>query len=292
MKMMKWLVVIVSFLFLTGWGKSDLQEGKDYFRAGESAKAIESFTKAIKSNPKEQEAYFFRAATYSAMGRFDEAIDDYTKTIELNPQHAEAYWSRGYCYANKRMDDKAIADYTESLRLGTKMKALVYELRAGAYFRKSMLDEAEEDLKSVLQFNPTDQKILNGLEDIRKAKADPAFDPHALKFRPIAEQPQYGETPLTAEVQKINDKFIQEVTQAYGSKERALEEALKWAWKLYEQGDYSTSMKRFNQAWLLDKNNTEIFHGYSLILQKWGYASEAQKWEQKAEDSSYQAQPK
>ena len=288
MKIIKWFFVIISFFIFIGWGKSDLQEGKDYFRAGQAAKAIDSFTKAIQLNPKEQEAYFFRGATFSAIGQFDPAIEDYMKVIQLNPQHEEAYWSRGYCYQNKRMDDKAITDYTESLRLGTKMKALVYELRAGAYYRKSMLREAEEDLKFVLQLKPGDQKALKGLEDIRKAKSDPSFDPQALKFRPIDEQPQYGEAPLTAEVQKANDQFVQEVIQAYKSKELALEGGLKWAWKLYEQADYSTSMKRFNEAWLLDRNNPEVFYGYSLILRSWGYNNEADKWEKKAKDSGYQ----
>ncbi|MCX5667273.1 MAG: tetratricopeptide repeat protein [Candidatus Omnitrophica bacterium] len=121
MRIMKLFVVFAGLLILAGWGKSDLQQGKDYFRAQQADKAIDSFTKAIQSNPKEQEAYFFRGATFSAIGRFDQAIDDYSKVIELNPQHEEAYWSRGYCYQNKRMDDKAIADYTESLRLGTRM---------------------------------------------------------------------------------------------------------------------------------------------------------------------------
>lgn len=292
MRIMKLVVVFASLFILTGWGKSDLQQGKDYFRAQQADKAIDSFTKAIQSNPKEQEAYFFRGATFSAIGRFDQAIDDYSKVIELNPQHEKAYWSRGYCYQNKRMDDKAIADYTESLRLGTKMKSLVYELRAGAFFRKSMLDEAEKDLRSVLELKPGDQKTLSALEDVRKAKADPTFDPHALKFRPIDEQPQYGDAPLNSAAQKANDQFVFEVINGYKTKELAIAGTLKWAWDLYKKGDYTMSMRRFNEVWLLDKNNPEVFHGYSLILRAWGYVGEADKWERKAKDGGYQAPSK
>ena len=278
----KALIVMLGVFILMGCGKNDLQEGKAYFRTRQTDKAIDSFTKAIHSNPQEQEAYFFRGATFSARGQFDQALGDYSKVLELNAQHADAYWSRGYCYQNKKLDDKAIADYTKSLSLGTKMEPLVYELRAGAYFRKAMLNEAEKDLRSALRFKPRDPKILRGLEDIKKAKADPSFGPHALKFRPLEEQPQDGEAPLSPAVKSANDQFLEEVTREFGTKERAFEDVLKRARTLYGQGDYSTSMKRLNQAWLLDGDNPDVFRGYSLVLRAWGYNNEADKWGQKA----------
>ena len=108
----------------------------------------------------------------------------------------------------------------------------------------------------------------------------------------IAEQPQYGEAPLSEEVQKANDQFVSEVIKGYKTKELAIDGTLKWAWDLYKKGNYATAMRRFNEVWLLDKNNSEVFHGYSLILRAWGYVSEADKWEQKAKDGGYQAQQK
>ena len=185
------------------------------------------------------------------------------------------------------MDEKAIADYTKSLELGTKTETLVYQLRGGAYYRQGMFEEAEADIRKVLQSNPGDQKAIAALEEIKTAKKDPDFTPNALKFRHIAEQPQYGGVAPTAAMKEANDKYIQTVTQSYGTKERAHEEALKLAWKIYDQGDYGTAMRRFNQAWLLDENNPEVFYGYSLILRKWGYNKEADKWKQKVKDGGY-----
>ncbi|MCX5667274.1 MAG: hypothetical protein NTY34_03055 [Candidatus Omnitrophica bacterium] len=98
--------------------------------------------------------------------------------------------------------------------------------------------------------------------------------------------------PLNPAAQKANDQFVLEVIKGYKTKELAIEGTLKWAWDLYKKGDYVMSMRRFNEVWLLDKNNSEAFHGYSLILRAWGYAGEADKWEQKAKDAGYQAQPK
>ena len=244
MKIIKGLIIIVSVLFLTGWGKTDLQEGKDYFRAQQADKAIESFTKAIQANPKEQEAYFFRGATYSAIGQFSQAVEDYTKTIELNSQHGEAYWSRGYCYANMRMDDKAIADYMMSLKLGTKMEALVYELRAGAYYRKGMINEAEADLESVLRLKPGDQKAIAGLEDIKKAKADPNFKPPSVETNSANEQQwneesarkeAFKDLKLTVDIEKYpsfdpdfieNQKALKENKQKVGDRYVTMEPSI------------------------------------------------------------------
>lgn len=298
MKTIKWLIIVAGFLFLTGFGKSDLQQGKDHFLACRSAadsneaftlynKAIESFTRAIHSNPKEEEAYFFRGASYLNLGQFDPALGDFTKVIEINPKNGEAYWNRGYCYANKRMDDKAIADYTMSIGLKPKMEALAYELRAGAYARKKMWDEAEADLKWVLVLKPGDQKTLKALEDIKTLKNDTTFDPHSLKNRPLNEQPAYGEIPRPPEMKAADDRFIMQMLTIYKTRETALENTLKEARKLFDSGDYSTSMKRFNQAWLIDNNSPEACHGFALILKAWGYNTEAEIWEKRAFEGGY-----
>ena len=78
MKISKFFVVGIICLILVGWTNSDLKNGKEAFQKHEFNKAIELFTKVIKSNSKEQEAYFFRGATFSAAGKFNEAIEDYT----------------------------------------------------------------------------------------------------------------------------------------------------------------------------------------------------------------------
>lgn len=273
----------ISCLLIAGCNASGLQKGKELVAKRAYSSAIEVLTNVIRDNPQNAEAHFFRGASYSAIKEWDKAIEDYSIAIELDPHYVEAYWSRGYCYANKRMDEKAIDDYTQSLALGTQFSARVYSLRAGAYFRSSMLDKAEQDLLSVLQLKPGDEEATQGLEDIRKAKLDPTFTPSALRYRSIAEQPQYGEALLDPEVTRANDQFIREIIQANGTKEKALQETLTIAWSSYNRGDYVTAMKRFNQAWLLGKDNAEIFRGYSLILQKWGYETEARVWQQKAE---------
>lgn len=42
--------------------------------------------------------------------------------------------------------------------------------------------------------------------------------------------------------------------------------AAELGWKCYNNGDYATAIKRFNQAWMFDRNNPEAFWGFGLIM--------------------------
>lgn len=286
MKKMRWLALAAVVLVSTGAADKELQEGIQAQQAGQHEKAIAVFTRAIKRNPKNVQAYFYRGVVLSGASQFDEGIKDYSKAIELKPDHKEAYWSRGYSYANAKKYDQAIADYTKALELGAN-EALVRGLRAVVYYRTRRYDEAETDLKRVLELEPADAKAKEGLQRVKSAKADPNFDPDALKTLPGNLQPAYGGGSMTKEERKVHDQFIDTVIKAYGTEEKAGEETLKRAWSYYNQGDYATAMKRFNQAWLLDKDNPEIFYGFSQVLKAWGYENEAAEWGKKAAAAGY-----
>jgi lipoprotein NlpI len=64
-------------------------------RHGDSTKAVELATKAINSNPKLVEPYFFRGRLYGKLHSRKEAIADFDKVIELAPSLAQAYQQRG-----------------------------------------------------------------------------------------------------------------------------------------------------------------------------------------------------
>jgi len=44
------------------------------------------------------------------------------------------------------------------------------------------------------------------------------------------------------------------------------ENAAQLGWKYYYSGDYPTAIKRFNQAWMFNRNNPEAFWGFGLIM--------------------------
>lgn len=44
------------------------------------------------------------------------------------------------------------------------------------------------------------------------------------------------------------------------------EEVATLGWKYYHSGDIDTAIKRFNQAWMFDKNNPQAYWGFGLIM--------------------------
>jgi len=92
---------------------------------------------------------------------------------------------------------------------------------------------------------------------------------------PTNERPMYGNIPMTDEEKKCNENFINEAIQKAGSREAAAQSAIKLAWQYFYNNDPRTAMKRFNQAWLLDPNNAEVFYGFGILTSLQGKADEA-----------------
>jgi tetratricopeptide (TPR) repeat protein len=73
---------------------------------------------------------------------------------------------------------------------------------------------------------------------------------HFLAGRPINELPMYGgqHDPIVPQ----NSQFSREASML--------------GWEYYYEGDFDTAIKRFNQAWMFDRENPEAYWGFGLIL--------------------------
>jgi len=70
------------------------------------------------------------------------------------------------------------------------------------------------------------------------------------KDRPIDELPMYGgKQPL-----------------ASGQNREASESAARLGWQLYYKGEMDPAMKRFNQAWMMDRDSVDALWGFGLIM--------------------------
>ena len=72
-----------------------VDKGVQYFALGQYEKAIKSYDKAIRLNPKTANAYNKRGVAYQSLGQYDKAIQDYDEAIRLDPENASAYHNRG-----------------------------------------------------------------------------------------------------------------------------------------------------------------------------------------------------
>lgn len=78
--------------------------------------------------------------------------------------------------------------------------------------------------------------------------------------------PMYGKEKKCKKQTELDEQFIKACIEQYGSTKEAGSAMLRFGWKHYVEGDFETAMKRFNQAWLLDSLNAEVFTGFGSIL--------------------------
>ena len=78
-------------------------------------------------------------------------------------------------------------------------------------------------------------------------------------------QPMYGGIVRTPEEQAIDAEFLKRAVQEFGSRAKASEAQMQFGWQYFDQGDWRTAMKRFNQAWLLQPDNADVFWGFGSV---------------------------
>ncbi len=84
--------------------------------------------------------------------------------------------------------------------------------------------------------------------------------------RPINHLPMYGLLKEHTAAHKLADlQFIQK-TKEIGSLEEGSRHAAKRGGEAFRKGDLETAIKRFNQAWLLDKGNGDAYWGFAVIV--------------------------
>lgn len=76
--------------------------------------------------------------------------------------------------------------------------------------------------------------------------------------------PKYGHAVKTAEQKKSDKEFVETTLKQHSTKRAASEQLIDLGFK-YINSDIKTAMYRFNQAFLLDSSNTDIYWGYAGI---------------------------
>lgn len=84
---------------------------------------------------------------------------------------------------------------------------------------------------------------------------------------PINEQPFFGFVEKTPAMRAIDDAFVSGIIQAVGTREKAFEETALRGWKALALGNLPEAAKRFNQAFLLAPERSEVYHGLAAVVQ-------------------------
>ena len=87
---------------------------------------------------------------------------------------------------------------------------------------------------------------------------------------PINLLPMFGEVEKTEAMKAMDTAFILSIQQTYPSRKEGSKQVQKIGWAQWQQGDKLTAMLRFNQAWLLDPENGDTYHGFALVISSRG----------------------
>lgn len=97
--------------------------------------------------------------------RDDEKIEVLNECIKLNPNYAAAYSARGELYLGKRQYKRAIDDCTKVIELAANVddvyQIIAYKNRAIAYSESDKIQEALNDIDTVLMIAPDDEDAKN-----------------------------------------------------------------------------------------------------------------------------------
>ena len=87
-----------------------IQRAEASYEAGDWQATIDASSSILATNPKHEQALYFRGQSYVALEMYREAIADYTKYIELDPSDPERFYLRKMAYQRAGMNELAEAD--------------------------------------------------------------------------------------------------------------------------------------------------------------------------------------
>jgi len=87
--------------------------------------------------------------------------------------------------------------------------------------------------------------------------------------------PKYGNIPKTKGQLNSDNQLIDSYIKQEGSRRKASEVLIDIGFTYLYKGDIKTAMYRFNQAWLLDPENENVFWGWGAIYFTFGDMSKA-----------------
>ncbi|RZK56382.1 MAG: hypothetical protein EOO87_05585 [Pedobacter sp.] len=80
--------------------------------------------------------------------------------------------------------------------------------------------------------------------------------------------PMYGGLPKCDQQLKADKDFFTFVDTKFEKRSSASISYAQLGWDYFYKNDFETSMKRFNQAWLLDSLNANVYWGFGILIAK------------------------
>lgn len=101
---------------------------------------------------------------------------------------------------------------------------------------------------------------------------------------PIDQVPLYGGMDRSAypQLKAADERLIRDTVAHYGTRAKASAAFVNNGFAYYKKDDLENAMRRFNQAWLLDPRNPQVYWGFGSVLNDQGKNCEAMQMMDKA----------
>ncbi len=130
-------------------------------------KAISSLSEAIRKNPKDHEAWYFRGLCWSKKGNYQNALDDYYQALDLNPEYSYGYNALAWLLAT--CPDPDFRDGPKALDLAweavdIKADAYNYDTLAAAQAQMGQFEEAIRNQERAINLITRDPLVPESLK--------------------------------------------------------------------------------------------------------------------------------
>lgn len=83
---------------------------------------------------------------------------------------------------------------------------------------------------------------------------------------PINQLPMYGRQEKNEAMKAADAAFLADIDKRGITRQDATKQAVQAGWAHWRKKDVASAMRRFNQAWLLDPDNGNAYHGFAVVM--------------------------
>jgi tetratricopeptide (TPR) repeat protein len=129
------------------------QQGDTLFSKGEYAKAVESYTVYLSTEPRDIKTIYNRGRAYEELGEYELALKDFNRVIKIDPLNVNAHLSLTADYYDRLHDYENTIFYAEKVLKLDENNATAFTLKGKANQKLGNLQEALSAYNSAISVN-------------------------------------------------------------------------------------------------------------------------------------------
>jgi tetratricopeptide (TPR) repeat protein len=123
-----------------------VKAGRKFYNKRMFNRALQEFDKALKIDPRNFRALYWRGRVYLKMGHYDKAAVDFKMVVKLKPHYVRPYHNLGWIYYQKGKYEESIQYLNKAIELEPN-NGWAHYTRGRSHFKKGDLHGALRDTK-------------------------------------------------------------------------------------------------------------------------------------------------